>query len=391
MRGLWWTVWIGTLTGCAGKTSPQDTSGTDSVAEESAPAPAPSDDPSVRGPYSVGVTTVEFVDERGKALTVEVWYPGDVAPGSEPSAYEPTLLTLEAVRNVEPDLRGAPYPLLGFSHGMLGIRFQSVTLTEHLASHGYVIVSPDHPGNTFLDIDEDAMPQIIVERPDDLRHSIDEVARLATGGHEYLGGVIDSADEWSVLGHSFGAYTALVLGGGQLNYDSVLAYCAENSSLACRYISDLDPDALSDHGAADDRIRMTIPYAPGLWYAFGPDGEGLATVRKPFVFAGDRDTVLEYDTEARPVYERLAAPKRMATFHDAGHYPFSDICVLLGTIWEECDPDDDSWADVPEAQLHTNALTVAALEVELRGRSELAGWLTPGHWSAVDMVTLEAE
>ena len=355
------------------------------------PAPEPSNDPESMGPYSVGVTTFEFTDARGKALTVEVWYPGQVEPGADPSPYEPTLLTASAVRDVPPDLRGAPYPLLGFSHGMAGIRFQSVTLTEHLASHGYVVVAPDHPDNTFLDIDEDAVPRVVLERPDDMRYSIDAMVERATSSDPYLGGLVDSADEWSILGHSFGAYTALVLGGGELDYDGVIAYCQDNRSQACRYISELDPSDLDGHGQADDRIRMTIPYSPGLWYAFGLDGEGLASVRKPFIFAGDRDTVLEYDTEARPVYERLSSPKRLATFHKAGHYPFSDICVLLGTIWEECDPDDDSWANVPEAQRHTNALTLAALEVELRGRTELSGWLEPGHWDAVDMVTLEVE
>ena len=76
--------------------------------------------------------------------------------------------------------------------------------------------------------------------------------------------------------------------------------------------------------------------------------------------------MLEYDDEARPTYERLSSPKRLATFHDAGHYPFSDICALLGTLWDECNAEDDSWADVAEAQAHANTLTVAALEVELR-------------------------
>jgi predicted dienelactone hydrolase len=379
-------VWAGL--GCA---SEPDTEKPVDSAETLEPAPEPSDDPSAMGPYSVGVTTFEFTDARGKDLVVEVWYPADVEPGTPPSPYEPTILTASAVRNQPPDLRGAPYPLLGFSHGMAGIRFQSVTLTEHLASHGYVVVSPDHPDNTFLDIDEDAVPRVVLERPDDVRNSIDAFVDLARSDDPHLGGLVDSADEWSILGHSFGAYTALVLGGGQLDYAGVVAYCETNSGQACRYISDLDPSDLEGHGQGDDRIRMTIPYSPGLWYAFGLDGEGLQQVRKPFIFAGDRDDVLEYDTESRPVYERLASPKRLATFHKAGHYPFSDICTLLGPLWEECDPEDTSWADVPEAQVHTNALTTAALEVELRGRTELSEWLEPSHWDGVDMVTLEVE
>jgi len=378
------------LVACTADKSP----GTDSFADSGAtlePAPDPSDDPTALGPYAVGVTTFTFTDVRGKELTVEVWYPGEVEPGTPPSPYEPTTLTAAAVRDVSPDLRGAPYPLLGFSHGFSGIRFQSVTLTEHLASHGYVVVAPDHPDNTFMDLDTDAVPKVVLERPDDVKNSVDELVALANSDDPQLSGLVDNADEWTILGHSFGAYTALVLGGGVLDYNGVLSYCADNRSQACGYISDLDPDDLADHGQADPRVTMTIPYSPGLWYAFGSDGEGLSTVRRPFIFAGDRDDVLEYDEEARPTYERLSSPKRLATFHKAGHYPFSDICVLLGTLWEECDEEDDSWADVPEAQVHANALTVAALEVELRGRTELSAWLEPSHWDDVDMITVEAE
>ena len=393
VRPVRWMWTLGVLSACAPEATDEKGSpvwidtGTEALGEP----PPPSDDPEAMGPYAVGVTTFSFTDPRGKDLTVEVWYPADVPEGAAPSPYPPTQLTAAAVRDVAPDLRGAPYPLLGFSHGMAGIRFQSVTLTEHLASHGYVVVAPDHPDNTFLDIDEAAVPRVVLERPDDMRFSIDAAVERAVSGDAHLGGLVDSADEWSILGHSFGAYTALVLGGGVLDYDGVIAYCEDHRSQACKYISELSPRDLEGHGQADDRVRMTIPYSPGLWYAFGLDGEGLTSVRQPFIFAGDRDDVLEYDTEARPVYERLASPKRLATFHKAGHYPFSDICTLLGTIWEECDPDDPTWADVPEAQRHTNALTVAALEVELRGRTELSPWLEPAHWDDVPMVTLEAE
>ena len=160
---------------------------------------------------------------------------------------------------------------------------------------------PDHNNNTLLDLDEDATAQVVLERPDDVRHSVDEFVVRATSGDEVLGGLVENADEWSVLGHSCGAYTALVLGGGTLDYDGVVAYCRRYWSQACWYISELEPSDLDGHGQADPRVQVTSPYAPGLWYAFGIEGEGLASVRRPYVFAGDRDTVLDYETEAREV------------------------------------------------------------------------------------------
>ena len=44
---------------------------------------------------------------------------------------------------------GGPFPGVVFSHGMAGHRRQSTFLCTHLASHGFVVASPDHVGNTL--------------------------------------------------------------------------------------------------------------------------------------------------------------------------------------------------------------------------------------------------
>lgn len=43
-----------------------------------------------------------------------------------------------------PDVSGADFPLIVFSHGSMGIRDSNFSLFEELASHGYVVVSIDH-------------------------------------------------------------------------------------------------------------------------------------------------------------------------------------------------------------------------------------------------------
>lgn len=44
-----------------------------------------------------------------------------------------------------------PFPLVVYSHGNGGLRYVSAFLTEHLASHGFIVVAPDHVGNTAID------------------------------------------------------------------------------------------------------------------------------------------------------------------------------------------------------------------------------------------------
>jgi predicted dienelactone hydrolase len=44
-----------------------------------------------------------------------------------------------------------PFPLLLFSHGSGGDLNAYVSLTQYLASHGYIVAAPEHTGNRFVD------------------------------------------------------------------------------------------------------------------------------------------------------------------------------------------------------------------------------------------------
>jgi hypothetical protein len=129
-----------------------------------------------RGPYSVGVRTLEVVnpdhidilnysDENPDArydrpLTLEVWYPA-IRPGKKPevTTYQDVLgsgpddpdrplipfeFAGRALRNARPYAQEGPYPLVIVSHGYPGSRVLLTYLTENLASKGYVVVAIDH-------------------------------------------------------------------------------------------------------------------------------------------------------------------------------------------------------------------------------------------------------
>ena len=85
-------VTLGTACTTTPKSSAPDTDGgIDSGGVPLGPPPTLPEDPSVVGPYPVGVTTMRFVDARGKDLVAEVWYPAVVEDGDEPDPYEPTI------------------------------------------------------------------------------------------------------------------------------------------------------------------------------------------------------------------------------------------------------------------------------------------------------------
>jgi dienelactone hydrolase len=114
-----------------------------------------------------------------------------------------------------------------FSHGSGADPRFYVSLTEYLASHGYIVVAPEHTGNRFVDEnaqiitglgcgtllkrpcrDDDA--KIAVDRPQDISFVLDQVL---AGNASVAPAAID-ASRIGMYGHSFGGYTTLVIGGG---------------------------------------------------------------------------------------------------------------------------------------------------------------------------------
>ena len=113
----------------------------------------------------VGVQTVTKGD-----VTFEVWYPASDASAEVaasavdfmqfiPASFSEAVgdfslpaLPSVAVRDADVRNTGEAMPLVLFSHGFGGTRLQSVSLTEHLASRGYVVIAPDHPGRMMGDV-----------------------------------------------------------------------------------------------------------------------------------------------------------------------------------------------------------------------------------------------
>src|SRR5579864_8710162 len=110
----------------------------------------PGYDPFVRGPFSVGVRTIQSLDEaRSRSFPCEIWYPAaaqhqgqdlvsetqdvTVAPSNAPPRRQ------TAVRNAAAD--AGSYPAIIFSHHSGGHRRAATFLSPHLSSHGYIVAA----------------------------------------------------------------------------------------------------------------------------------------------------------------------------------------------------------------------------------------------------------
>ena len=117
-----------------------------------------------------------------------------------------------SARTDAPPVAG-PRPLVVFSHGRSGLRTSYVMLCEGLAARGFVVVALDHPGDTLLDwmmgtAVDDATNE--TQRVADVQFVIDALLGETDLLPPFAG--VD-ATQVSVVGHSYGGFTALAVAG----------------------------------------------------------------------------------------------------------------------------------------------------------------------------------
>jgi predicted dienelactone hydrolase len=115
-----------------------------------------------------------------------------------------------------PDASG-PFPVIVFSHGALASKDAYSGLGQYWASFGYVSIHPSHADSIadsgFCGTLRQAIgdPRAWENRPRDVSFVLDSLAHVASFAPQ-LAGKLDLG-HIGVAGHSFGAYTAALIGG----------------------------------------------------------------------------------------------------------------------------------------------------------------------------------
>ena len=275
--------------------------------------------------YPVGVAMIETQGPGGRTLPITVWYPA--APGGQGAAVSYLLGQIPSPAGALQDVAPAkgPFPLIAFSHGNQGVREQSVFLCEALAKAGYVVASPDHVLNTFLDFDQALFPVMVLWRPKDISATIDRLLTPAEG-EGWLQGLVDP-ERIGVTGHSFGGYTALAVAGAVLDPpEQFLPTCTgePKPGSACEAIAQAGPKPWN---LGDPRVKISIPLAHCLTAGFDPNS--LAKLPIPVIVqAATDDDTCDFDAEAVTTFETLQPPKALVAIQGGHHFTYSDICAI---------------------------------------------------------------
>jgi len=241
-------------------------------------------DPRAKGPFETGARHITFTKmsvvnpSEERALDTAIWYPTTQGAGPIDSLYA-------GVLDAPLDNSAGPYPLVLFSHGSCGYALQSTFLHSILASYGFIVVSPPHPGNTFAEFPTCGTPGAQVasaqERPQDMIFVLDQMLALnADSGSPFFGAI--DPDKIAMSGHSFGGLTTYLV------------------------------------AAMEPRIKVAMPFAPAV--------PGLPMLTMPSLsILGQIDSVVN-NTAIRNAYASALPPKALVEIEHAGHYAFSNGC-----------------------------------------------------------------
>ncbi len=238
------------------------------------------------GPYPVGRVNLRLRDDarptpengrfRGlpyRQLNTSVWYPAQrgLRRGSRPLA------------------AGGPFPLILYSHGFCSSRSEATRMAAHLASHGYILIAADFPLSSTLARGGRPTLMDVRGQAEDVGFLLREMSRRNDHPRSRFHRAVD-LDRVGAAGISLGATTTLLA-----TYHAKLH---------------------------EPRIRAAVSIA-GPTSMFGPDFFGREV---PLLHVhGDRDALVYYAHNARPLLERTGPWAHLLTVEGGSHSGFAHI------------------------------------------------------------------
>ncbi|HEY9617385.1 MAG TPA: alpha/beta hydrolase, partial [Microcoleaceae cyanobacterium] len=202
-------------------------------------------------------------------------------------------------------------PVVIQSHGFASNPDDLEPYAKHLASYGYLVAAPWHPGSDTEQVRRMLAGEAaevfqlteFIDRPLDIRDLLDDLERR--NAPEFEGRL--NLSSVGVMGYSFGAYTAFALAGANIQFDKLELACGltpgdTNLSLLLQCQALGLPRQL--YHLHDDRVGAILALDTVGSEVFGQTG--IQTIQVPvMLIAGSQDTIAPLALEQMRIFQWL--------------------------------------------------------------------------------------
>ena len=276
-----------------------------------------------------------------------------------------------------------PLPLIVISHGLGSDLTTFAYFAKHLASHGFAVAVPEHPGSSARQIEallngldsNVTPPEELIDRPLDIKFLLDKLAR------DYSGQI--DTDNVGMIGQSFGAYTTLALAGAELNWQTLEQDCLNlndswNVSLLLQCLALQLPLEDSNLDLRDRRIKAAVVINPLTSSVFGQ--ANLSQIKIPLMMvSGSSDTITPALSEQILPFTWLTDNAKYLVLLEKGTH-FSTLNESAGSIPV---PEQAIGPSPKIAQDYMKQLGLAFFNTYIEQESEYAQYLNATYGSII--------
>lgn len=290
--------------------------------------------------------------------------------------------------------RPVPHPVIVISHGLGSDRTSFAYLAQHLASYGFVVAVPEHPGSSAMQLqallagsaNQVTLPSEFIDRPLDISYLLDELSRLSDRDPTWQGRL--NLEQVGVIGQSFGGYTALALAGAPLQLDQLETDCQDlddslNASLLLQCVALGLPH--NQYDVSDPRIKAAIAINPIASSILGEAGLSQIDIPVMIVSSSD-DTIAPALPEQIQPFTWLSTPNKYL------------LLINNGTHFSAISESPNAVITVPQQVVgprpsvvrdYMQAFSVAFAKTYVANQSEYRSYLSNAYAEAIEEAPLE--
>lgn len=286
-----------------------------------------------------------------------------------------------------------PAPVVVISHGLGSDRISFEYLAKHLASYGFAVAVPEHPGSNAKQLqdlitgkaNELVEPAEFVNRPLDVKDLLDYLTRLSVSNPTYRGQF--DLQRVGIIGQSFGGYTALALAGAEINFAQLDKDCRlENDTWNVSLLLQCRARGLArrQYNFSDPRIKAAIAINPISSSILGETS--LSKIQIPvMVIAGSADTIAPALVEQIQPFTWLTSPNKYL------------VLMKNGTHFSTIDQSPESafrpspgliGPDPALARRYLNGLSLAFMESSLNNQPQFRPYIESSYAQSISRQSL---